>query len=295
MSQIVDGNFETARAVTQPFFSYPFEQNDSAMLSQEFEILATEYQRTPISAPHPDFPQMFLVSEETLNINFANILRFRRTYAEIPQSRSEWESYANRFAGLSSGNDQPEQFQVVAQSAGRPYDAVTAAAGFTAAVNDRLAIGWEYDTGVATFRGIINRVAAAVALPDVQFPSYRFEYWSGGQTISVVPTFTTITNISNSGRDPFTKVVQSEVKYDYFLPGVSAGITSHSDIPIVTTTEILDTTGYKTESYAPDSVPTRQDYEDQIRGQFMIVAESSTARRWKGEIFERATRYVLAE
>ena len=43
MSVIRDGNFSTALAVSKPFFRYPFPQNDSRVMTQEFEIDADEY------------------------------------------------------------------------------------------------------------------------------------------------------------------------------------------------------------------------------------------------------------
>ena len=60
-------------------------------MTQEFEIDADEYSRLPISDPHPDFVNMYLVAERMQSVNFGNILRFEREYSEIPQSRSEYE------------------------------------------------------------------------------------------------------------------------------------------------------------------------------------------------------------
>ena len=295
MSVIRDGNFSTALAVSKPFFRYPFPQNDSRVMTQEFEIDADEYSRLPISDPHPDFVNMYLVAERMQSVNFGNILRFEREYSEIPQSRSEYESFANRFAGLSVGDAEPQSYSVASQSAGNPSDTITAATGFEAEVGDALAIEWEYDNGFITYGGTVQRVAVSVSGATVSFPFFRFEYWSGGQTIAVVPTYQRVTNISGAGRDPFTKVVQSEIKYDYYLPGVSAGIAIHSDIPIITTETILTNEGSKTDSYSPQTFPTRESYENRIAAGTLIVAESSTARRWRGEIYERATRYVVAE
>ena len=108
-------------------------------------------------------------------------------------------------------------------------------------------------------------------------------------------TYTHVTNISDAGREPYTKVVQSEIVYDYFLPGISAGVNTHSDITLLGVEEIVTAEGSRTESYAPNSIPNRASYEAKIAAGTRIVAENSTARRWRGEIFERATRYVIAE
>ena len=96
------------------------------------------------------------------------------------------------------------------------------------------------------------------------------------------------------GRDPLTQVVASFIQMDYFRPGVSNGIASDADIPILIPTIITGGDGKQTNTYGDDSFPTLPTYQALVTAKTRIVAEASTVKLWMGNIFERATRYVVA-
>jgi hypothetical protein len=289
-----DGTFSTAQSVSQKIFTHPFPQNGSRILRQDFEINADDYSRTPISRQHPEHPGFYLVDERTNGVNWAGILTFTSEWAEIPESRTEWESYSTRFAGMVADVSTPTSNAVSGSTYGATNDTVTAA-GFSGSALDQVAVEWTYAIGAVTYGGTILRSLVSGGSGSATFAKFRFQYWSGGQTLTVNPTYTSITLVGDGGREPFTKVVQSAVQYDYFLPGVSSNITTHEDIPLVHPSIIIDNTGQRTESYSDTTVPSKASYQSLVSAGALVCVEASTARRWKGEIFERATRYVVAE
>ena len=167
---------------------------------------------------------------------------------------------------------------------GATNDTVTAA-GFSGSALDQVAVEWSYVMGAVTYGGTILRSLVSGGSGSATFAKFRFQYWSGGQTLTVNPTYTSITLVGDGGREPFTKVVQSAVQHDYFLPGVSSNITTHEDIPLVHPSIIIDNTGQRTESYSDTTVPSKANYQSLVSAGALVCVEASTARRWKGEIF----------
>ena len=97
------------------------------------------------------------------------------------------------------------------------------------------------------------------------------------------------------GRAPEALEVGSALQLDYFLPGVSAGIKTIFDIPIVSALEIYDGTGTKTNSFTSSTSPTVSWWRLQISYRAKVCVVRSVLRRWKGNIIERATRYCIAQ
>src|SRR6185503_17465348 len=111
-----------------------------------------------------------------------------------------------------------------------------------------------------------------------------------------------------NGRERFTKVSLSRRDYKYYLPGVSGGITTVADIPVIESTKYYVTssnnvlTDYLGDppTWDPGSTPSRADYETLMdsdaatASSFSITAEDSRIARWRGNIYERETVYVKA-
>lgn len=115
-----------------------------------------------------------------------------------------------------------------------------------------------------------------------------------------------------AGRDRFIRPTMARVAFKYYIPGVDGGITTASDIPLIlvqtyiygSTTNNVD---YLADSppFAAATTPSRTTYETwmassshgsnggEANGE--LVAEQSQVRRWKGGIYERATRYIKAQ
>ena len=96
------------------------------------------------------------------------------------------------------------------------------------------------------------------------------------------------------GRDAETQVVNCRIVYDYFMPGLTAGISKPSDIPDIEALWILDNTGRRTHTLSGNTTPNTTDYLALVAAGTQIVIERSTLSRWRGNIWERVTRYVRA-
>lgn len=98
-------------------------------------------------------------------------------------------------------------------------------------------------------------------------------------------------------RSPFTEAVNAEVQYDYFFPGVSPGIGSISDIPVIKR-QVYKSVGFMAdyvEYLSGVTDPTIAEYEDMIDNEEEIVAEDSSRSVYLGPIVERRTPYIIAQ
>lgn len=105
-----------------------------------------------------------------------------------------------------------------------------------------------------------------------------------------------------TGRDRFNKTVMSRIAFKYYVPGVDAGITTAADIPLIAAQTYIYGSTTNNVDFLADSppftaatTPSRTTYEGWMSGGTEIVVEPSIVRRWMGNIWERATRYVKAE
>lgn len=293
--RIFDGTFDTPVAVSQERWIFPFPENPTTIIQQDFEVLATRYARTPLSEQHETHAGFYLVDERLGATNWAGILRFTRVWSQVPQSRVEFESYAYTFPGIAPDSIANPSFAVTSQTNANPNDTVSCDPALGASSGDVVAIDWEAIVGGTTYGGTITRtVATAPTGGTVTFPRHRFEYFNGTATQTIDPTYTQI-RLGSLGRDPVTRVVQSEVRFSYFLPGVSAGISSHADIPLSQPFYIMSDAGKETDTYSDTTTPSKASYEALVSSAAKLVAEGSVARRWRGNIYEVATRYLIAE
>ena len=152
--------------------------------------------------------------------------------------------------------------------------------------------------GVARWTRIYSKIPAN----RTEYSTYAYNYigywgslWSQ-----------TVQSNSVNGRERFTKTSLSKTLYTYYLPGVTVGITTPSDIAVVESQKyyVASSNNVMTDILAdspvtPASVPTRAAYEalitaDASAGSFSIVAEDSKLIRWRGNIYERSVVYVKA-
>ncbi len=141
-------------------------------------------------------------------------------------------------------------------------------------------------------------------------PANRSEYGTLGYNYIgfAGQLWTQLVNASN-GRERFTKVSLARTDYVYYLPGVSGGITTVGDIPVIESDKyyvdgsnnvLTDYLGDPASGWSPGSVPSRADYEGLMdddaasASSFSLIAEDSKIARWRGNIYERATVYVKA-
>lgn len=243
MSTYSDGDFSLAAASSGKQKSFPFEGDTvSFVTTQNFIQLAANFEPLPLNSPDPEDPTAFLIGESERRDIGGELVEWTRTYARVPVSRNEFETYAYTFPG------------------------------FVATYNSEYHSPWA-DAGVSI-------------LP--YFP------------ITPAPTLT------DPGRAPTVRTVTSRLAYDYFLCGAGGQYEKPQDIPLNASQRYVYGSSFGTAAGGdlPDRIlwdiatyctPTTTEYRALITNETEIVAEDSRLSRWKGNIYQRVTRYVKAQ
>lgn len=144
-----------------------------------------------------------------------------------------------------------------------------------------------------------------------------------GLTVSAIGT--TVAPSSILGRPRSVASVTCRIQYDYLLTTnpqsdfttnfgqryyIPAGVWDTATIPVfhpqypdpvqsalhgLPVDLIFDTTGPFAFAFAVPSVPSRTDYETLRANKSEIIVEDSQVSRWMGNIFQRITKYVIAQ
>lgn len=288
------GDFTTPVAVTPRRWEWPFPgDNDTVIYKQDFVVRFDRYARTPWDSPSPSRPDMYLTEETPLQVIGAGIGRFTRTYSMVPQPR---------FAG--TGSDEVQPFVATAPGIGytdpltyayyidsATHTATTTVLTITGGThafveNDWVGVSyWVRDpvTGLS-FPRQAARLVQSVTTGTVTVERIRdgYPFYSWHQIYK---------NLAN--REPFQVVVPSWLARDYFLPGVTPGISTPADIPILQPTPIIDqSTGNRTDTITDQTNPSLDDYFESLSTGSLQIAEPSELQRWHGNIWERRTRYI---
>lgn len=295
-NRFYSGDFTVAVAVSPQAFEWPFHGDDeSVVYRQDFVQRFDSFERTAWDTPSPDRPDMYLVDETPLSPIGVGVGRFTRTYARVPTSR---------FTG--TGSDEVEPY--VATVPGIGYtDPITFAeyisGGVTSGATTVLTItnpphSFEANDWVAIIyfardpstniilRRQVSRLVSSVTVNHVIVSRIDDAY-------TIVAWEVIYKSLAN--RDPFQIVVPSWISREYYLPGVSPGIQSAADIPILEPTPIIDhVSGNRTDTITDQTTPSLTDYFTLISTGTKIVAEPSNVSRWMGNIWERKTRYITA-
>jgi hypothetical protein len=164
---------------------------------------------------------------------------------------------------------------------------------------------------VALGAGVVTWTRRYAKLPDArdEFETfvYTFPGWIGGDS-----------TITEDPRDPFTETIISRVRFEYFQPGVSPGISKPKDIQVYERFQVFAQGGrnFPSNVLGGATTPTKDQYISAlsvpvlitpaesafgvyryvlIPAEKQLVAETSSVRRWIGNIYERKTRYVTAK
>lgn len=285
---ITDGDFTTASAISVPLFSAPFEgDNGRYLLEQSFMQDPNYFAPLNLSIPHPSYPLYYLIEEGPMQPSGGGLVTWKRSYMSIPNPRSDYESFAYRLPGLSSGATNPS-FVISSMSTTGGVTTITTGSAHGYSPGDNITI---------VYQAVI---AGALEFPFIQM--YRTAISpTSGTTISVSGiVFQTNANYTpkyvvkgSLGRNPITRVVDSRVDWAYYIPGVSIGIASVNDITILNPVVIQDQWLNQVEIYSLATTPTQTAYVASIGT--WVVAEASTLKRIKGNLYGRSTRYVVAQ
>jgi len=295
MARYFDGTFTTPVADGPKRFYAPFlSEGDTTTRAFKQEYLQRMDSWTPATFMETEIVDgfVFYMVEETPTQHIgAGMVRFVREYAMLPIARTTPRQMSFTFRGLSSDQTYP-QVVINSNSLSGGTHTFICAANPSVSVGDRVlirAIQTQYSAGIQT-NFMTRRTAAAgtsgttvvVDLPVLPPP--------GNNTL----TYTFLQKVED-GRDPRTNAVTAFVEYAYFIPNVSPQIKKVTDIPIKEPELIIDATGKETMTYTDTTVPDRASYLSKVAGGEKIVAEHTRIVRWKGDIFEASTPFVIAE
>jgi hypothetical protein len=286
-----DGNLTKPQAVSQRRFSTPFAgDNTQYVFEADFIQFADKFKPLALDTPDaPKYPAHYCVGESEPQPQCDNVVRWTRTYARIPSMRLDGESYSWTLPGIA--------VEAIYGQVSINNSAVTTVGAYTRITtlqDHKLTVGAFVQIAItSSFGGLLQQTAVVRRVVRAVLGPLTFD-------VDIVldfgpaPFFISVQKI-DGGRDPITRVVPSMLQFDYYLPGVSPHVGSMKEIPILFPNVITDGFGKETNTYAAGTAPSKATYLADVAAKSWIVAEASVLRRWKGNIYERVTRFVRAQ
>lgn len=293
MSAIYDGDFSVPVANGPRQYAVPFfTEGDTVTRTFRREYLQRADKWAPptyMETEVVDGTVFYLVEESPTQHIGAGMYHFVREYAMIPQSRTTPRQMSYTFRGI--GSDQV-------------YSPV--------AINSALISGGVHTFTCASSPGIVAGDRVLIEATQTQLGAgiqtrftTRRTALAGTSGTNVV-TDPVVAPGNNSlffiqlrkvedGRDPRTNAVTAWVSYNYYVPGVTPGVSNVADITTYDPELIIDAAGKETLTYTDTTTPTRTQYLALVAAGDLIVAEKTTVKRWRGNIFEASTPSVKAE
>ncbi len=100
MSALDDGDFTIEKAWGAKRITFPFDGDSTSFYTeQDFTQDLSSFAALPLNTQDPDDPLSFLVAESPLQDMGGNVVRWTRTFARVPESRNEFETFAYTFPG----------------------------------------------------------------------------------------------------------------------------------------------------------------------------------------------------
>jgi hypothetical protein len=285
------------QSVSKPRRIYPVDGNSSIYTEEEDFVVAIDYY-VPLrpSQRNPESSNMFFVKDSPIQDIGAGMGRFTRTWSILPgtndkgYSHAEYESFAWTVPARDTAQDGFYLFpqtsttlsngihtMTVATLPNPPWNALDIEAGKPITVHYRVT-----DSGNGQrLKREIFRKALSVTTNTV-----TFDYVSDIGPIEFLGVQRADINQPN-----YTKTVWSRIEYDYWIPGVNCD--SIEDVDIINELQIVDNnTGGRVEYLSETTTPSIDDWLDAMSAYEWFVVEPSIIRRWQGNIYQRATRYI---
>lgn len=101
MSVKTDGTFTTASATGAARKTFPFDgDNASFIVEQDYVIAVGSYTPLALNTAHGTYTDAYLVRESPQEDIDGGLVKWTRTYAQVPANRDDYESYSFQFPGL---------------------------------------------------------------------------------------------------------------------------------------------------------------------------------------------------
>ena len=306
-----DTTFASVRAVSQTHIEYPFiEAGDSSTKVYRMicQINASDYDPaqialddTMVSAaaagvialPFPADASAYFVGDANHSPMDGGMLEFERVFANIPQpSTDPAGSEIFTFPGLPSVTSTSSTISI----SGASYSSNVLTMSLTAAHGMSSGDNFRY-----YFRG-----------QHLYYGRTYFNYFFGNGTCivgtagSTIKMFYTLPNnfsFSGSGRiypgatrgrKQVSRAASTQLEYDYFLPGITLGITTSQQITLPQRFDAYYySEGNTVTTLTNNTSPTASEYNNIVDGDGFLVLDSSV-KRWKGNILRRVVKSIRA-
>lgn len=303
--QYINGDFTIPVAISPIRFEFPFPGDyDNWVAYQRYMVFQDWFPEAlqVLGTPHPELPGAFLTNISAPIEYRGAVCEFEMEWARLPGFggdgnrpwRIEYESYIFDYPAIfSTGLGHVHYYIDAALTETLPNNRVKLYAHSNTVHN----INNNYQTAT-----IYYYVTAASGYFQVRF--YTSPIYDRGSTWIVVDAIPGA-NISYLAFErPIVQVASrqimmtSEVRYDYFIVG-SPSTPSEQDIPIIQRFIIYDenlnpTNVLHEHTHPPlfDVGTSEKSWRQMEQDHDLICVEPSILSRWRGNIFERKTRYV---
>jgi len=302
------GDFTKPRAGTESWVEYPFiEQGDNATKVYHLVCVVNEANYTPISL---DTTMASVGNADVIDLPFTadanayfvgdfgktkiegGLVKFDRQFANIPQPTVD-----------PAGSE-------IFTFPGLPY---TAGTGTVIDINSISLSNNVLTLNLASPHGMVNgdnfRYYFRGTITLYGFISTNFFYGNGvcltgttGSTIKIrtyLPSNFVFENgriypFSSRGRKQVSRKSSTQFEYDYFLPGITVGITEAQDISLPQRFEAYQySVGNTVETLSVSTTPTSVEYNAIVDSDGFLVLDSGIDR-WKGNIVRRIVKSIRA-
>lgn len=98
--KFAEGAYVQARPSGPPIFDVPVPATTARyVFRQKFQQFLNNKTALALNTAHPDYATYYLVSESTETSIGGGVVEWERTYAQVPESYNEWETFAYNFIG----------------------------------------------------------------------------------------------------------------------------------------------------------------------------------------------------
>jgi hypothetical protein len=299
-----DAIFAQVRAVAQTYIEYPFielgdnatkvyhmvcQQNRDDYNAAQIALDATMVSAASagvISLPFTADANAYFVGDFGHSPIDGGLVEFERVFSNIPATRSGEFTGTQSFTypGYNTNGDTSGTSRTITSESDN--GSIT-----TLNVTNTLSVGdvvyiemtWTGDVGVvfAGYRVVLTGTTSSIV---------KVALISGGTTFDSG----TLVELAVQPRAQESKLTGSITDFTYYLPGVTDGITTPSDVTEDETFSILDTnTLTATSIMTATTIPNYATYQTQVdAGEYIIL--NSRVTRWKGNILQKANLKVRA-
>ena len=302
------GDFTSARANGNSWVEYPFiEYGDNTTKVYHLVCEVNEVDYAPIaldttmaSASNADVISLpFTADAAAYHVGDfgkakidGGLTRFDRQFANIPQSTVDPAgSEIFTFPGLPSAAGVGSSITISSASVSSGVVTLNLASAHGMSSGDNFTF---YVYGYTTINGRnyynLYRGSSVCITGTTGSTIKTYTYLPSGFTF----TSGYIWPFASRGRNQVSRKSSTQFEYDYFLPGVSAGITTSQEIALPQRFEAYYyTEGNTVNSLNSITTPTNIEYNEIVDSDGFLVLDSGI-ERWKGNIIQRTVKSIRA-